>query len=101
MEPGKLSLFPVSIVSSGKIKEKKISNDLYDDFSKILKDAISNLNNIQKNADEKMIDFAKGDIENIHDVTIAVSKADISLSLAIEVRNRLLEAYREITRMQI
>ena len=101
MEPGKLSLFPVSIVSSGKIKEKKSSNDLYDDFSKILKDAISNLNNIQKNADEKMIDFAKGDIENIHDVTIAVSKADISLSLAIEVRNRLLEAYREITRMQI
>lgn len=101
MEPGKLSLFPVSIVNSGKIKEKKSSNDLYDDFSKILKDAISNLNNIQKNADEKMIDFAKGDIENIHDVTIAVSKADISLSLAIEVRNRLLEAYREITRMQI
>ena len=101
MESGKLSIFPVSIVSSGKIKEKKSSNDLYDDFSKILKDAISNLNNIQKNADEKMIDFAKGDIENIHDVTIAVSKADISLSLAIEVRNRLLEAYREITRMQI
>ena len=99
MELGNITLLPVSVGTSGKLTDKR--NDLRENFSEILKDAISNLNNLQKDADQKMIDFAKGDIQNIHDVTIAVSKADVALSLAIEIRNRLLEAYREITRMQI
>ncbi len=98
MELGNITLLPVS--SSGRISEKK-KNNFYENFSDVLKDAISNLNNLQKEADEKMVGFAKGEIKNIHDVTIAVSKADIALSLAIEIRNRILEAYREITRMQI
>ncbi len=95
-----ITLLPVSVGTSGKISEKK-KNTLYENFSDVLKDAINNLNSIQKEADEKMVAFAKGDIKSIHDVTIAVSKADIALSLAIEIRNRILEAYREITRMQI
>ncbi len=99
MELSNITLLPVSVGTSGKISDKK--NSLHENFSEVLKDAINNLNNLQKDADQKMIDFAKGDIQNIHDVSIAVSKADIALSLAIEIRNRLLEAYREITRMQI
>ena len=99
MELSNITLLPVSVGTSGKITDKK--SGLRENFSEILRDAISNLNNLQKEADQKMIDFAKGDIQNIHDVSIAVSKADIALSLAIEIRNRLLEAYREITRMQI
>ncbi len=96
---GTIPLLPV-IGTSGKLTEKK-DNKLYENFSEVLKDAINNLNSVQKNADQKMIDFAKGDIQSIHEVSIAVSKADIALSLAIEIRNRILEAYREITRMQI
>ncbi len=99
MELSNITLLPVSVGTSGKIIDKK--SGLRENFSEILKDALNNLNNLQKEADQKMIDFAKGDIQNIHDVSIAVSKADIALSLAIEIRNRLLEAYREITRMQI
>ncbi len=99
MELGNITLLPIGVNTSGKIVEKK--KNIYENFSDVLKDAISNLNTLQKDADQKMVDFAKGEIENIHDVTIAVSKADIALSLAIEIRNRILEAYREITRMQI
>ncbi len=95
-----ITLLPVSVGTSGRVSEKK-KNALYENFGDILKDAINNLNNIQKEADEKMVAFAKGEIKSIHDVTISVSKADIALSLAIEIRNRILEAYREITRMQI
>lgn len=101
MNLGSLSLIPVGFKSDKIMGKLKSKNALADNFSNILKDSIDNLNNLQKEADKKIIDFAKGDVKSIHDVTIAVSKADIALSLAIEIRNRVLEAYKEITRMQI
>jgi len=46
-------------------------------------------------------DFAQGKISNIHEVIIEAEKASIALRLTVEVRNRIVEAYREIMRMQI
>lgn len=63
--------------------------------------------NLQKVSDyqiesEKMDTlFALGEIDNIHDVTIAGMKADLTISLAVEVTNKVLAAYNEIMRLQL
>ncbi len=71
------------------------------DFSKVLKEALDKVNNLQKNAEKAADDFAAGKISNIHEVIIEAEKASVALKLTVEVRNRIVEAYREIMRMQI
>ncbi len=71
------------------------------DFAQVLKEAIDKVNDLQKGAEKMADDFAAGKISNIHDVIIEAEKASIALRLTVEVRNRIVEAYREIMRMQI
>jgi len=71
------------------------------DFSEILKEALEKVNEMQKKAEKMADDFATGKISNIHEVIIEAEKASIALRLTLEVRNRIVEAYREIMRMQL
>jgi flagellar hook-basal body complex protein FliE len=52
-------------------------------------------------ADQAILDLATGKTENIHEVMLAVTKADLSFRTILQVRNRLTEAYQEITRMAV
>ena len=69
-------------------------------FADTLKDAVQNVNAAQKEADVKMQDLATGKTQNIHDVMLSAEKADISLKLMVQVRNKIVEAYQEIMKMQ-
>lgn len=71
------------------------------DFAKMLSDAVEKVNSLQKNADQMANDFALGKISNIHDVIIEAEKASVALKLTTEVRDKIIEAYREIMRMQL
>src|SRR6056297_216460 len=71
------------------------------DFQKILNDAIKNVNVQQKDAIQAEDDFAAGKISNIHDVIIRAEKAAMSLTMTMEVRNKIVDAYKEIMRMQL
>jgi flagellar hook-basal body complex protein FliE len=71
------------------------------DFAEILKEAFDKVNQVQKNAEQMASDFALGKISNIHEVIIEAEKATIALRLTTEVRNKIVEAYREIMRMQL
>ncbi len=77
--------------------QSKSSNS---EFSKILSDALQSVNEQQKNVEQMSDDFAKGKISNIHELVVEAEKASISLRLTVEVRNRIVDAYREIMRMQ-
>lgn len=81
---------------SGKTQKKNENN-----FSETLKEALEKVNDIQKKAEKAADDFAQGRISNIHEVIIEAEKASIALRLTVEVRNRIVEAYRDIMRMQI
>ncbi len=70
-------------------------------FKELLKKAIDNVNDLQKQAEKLSNEFAEGKVSNIHEVIIAAEKAAISLRLTVEVRNRIVESFREIMRMQI
>jgi flagellar hook-basal body complex protein FliE len=70
-------------------------------FADTLKDAVQNVNEQQKIADVKMQEIATGKNHNIPEVMIAAEKADISLRLMVQVRNKIIEAYQEIMKMQV
>ena len=70
-------------------------------FGQILKNAIEQVNNSQVEADQLVQRLAKGEAVQLHDVMIASQKASITLNLALEVRNKVVEAYQEMMRMQI
>ncbi len=70
-------------------------------FGKMIDHLLRDANSQQVQADQTVRQFAMGESDNLHDVMLAVAKADLSFRLVLEVRNRLVEAYQEIMRMQI
>jgi flagellar hook-basal body complex protein FliE len=70
-------------------------------FADTLKSAIQDVNQAQQVADVKMQEIATGKNHNIPEVMIAAEKADISLKLMVQVRNKIIEAYQEIMKMQV
>ncbi|AQS59825.1 flagellar hook-basal body complex protein FliE [Desulforamulus ferrireducens] len=70
-------------------------------FGEVLNKAINHLNQTQIQADKAMQDFLVGDIQDIHQVTIPMQEAKLTMQLAVEVRNKIVEAYQEISRMQL
>lgn len=77
------------------------ANQAADSFASSLKDAVSAVNQAQKDADIKMQELATGKNQNIHETMIAAEKADISLRLMVQVRNKVIEAYQEVMKMQV
>jgi len=70
-------------------------------FAETLKDAVASVNTAQKDSDTKMEQLATGKNHNVAEVMIAAEKADISLKLLVSVRNKIIEAYQEIMKMQV
>jgi flagellar hook-basal body complex protein FliE len=73
-------------------------------FKALFNAAMSNIegtNSLTKKADQMSIDFAVGKIDNIADVMIAQEKASIALQFTVQLRNKLLDAYNEIMRIQL
>jgi len=70
-------------------------------FKDLVNDYLSETNDVQLEAGEAIQKMAAGDVENIHDVMIAVEKGRLSLELVMEIRSKLLDAYRELMRMQM
>lgn len=70
-------------------------------FADTLKQAVQQTNTLQKDADKKMQELATGKTNNIPDVMIAAEKADIALRLMVQVRNKVIDAYQEIMKMQV
>lgn len=73
-------------------------------FDKILSSAIDNINttnSLLSDAENEEISFAMGESENTHDLMIALQKASTALQYTVAVRDKFLEAYKEIMNMQI
>ena len=70
-------------------------------FSEVLSDALSQVNQFQLEADRQSMLLATGQASEIHSVMIAAEKAELALELTLQLRNKALEAYQEIMRMQV
>lgn len=70
-------------------------------FGEILREQIAEVNSLQTDADQAIGDLVTGRSDDIHGTMIALQKADVSFRLLMAVRNKLLDAYEEVMRMQI
>jgi flagellar hook-basal body complex protein FliE len=70
-------------------------------FANELTKALDSLNETQHNAEAQSVKLALGEVEELHEMTVAMEQAKLSLQLAVQVRNKLVEAYQEIARMQV
>lgn len=98
-------------VSSGAIKEAAKTAPTnrpmtYADngFDSLLHTAIDNLsttNSYLSDAENEEIKWALGETENTHDLSIALQKASTALQYTVSIRDKLLEAYKELIQMQV
>ena len=72
-----------------------------DSFGKILTNKIEEINQLKLDADDAIEKVEFSDSGSIHEAIIAMEKASISFKTMLEVRNKMLEAYQEVMRMQV
>jgi flagellar hook-basal body complex protein FliE len=70
-------------------------------FGETLERAMADVNALQNEAGKAVEKMVVGETVDLHEVMVAVEKAKTSFDLLMEIRNKALEAYREIMRMQV
>ena len=95
------SITPTSLESTPNISSGDGAQKAGSDFSKFLTDALSQVDALQKNADAASLQLATGQVDDLSSVMVALEKASLSLSLTIATRDKVLDAYNQVMRMQI
>lgn len=70
-------------------------------FAATLRDAVAEVAHTQQSAETAAEQFASGRTSDVAGTMIAVERASVTLQLMLQIRNRLLEAYQEIQRLQV
>jgi len=84
----------LSKVSPTRAKQKQTET-----FNDVIKGAIARVNQSEKKADKSVVELLQGKAD-IHETMIALQEADISMRLVLAIRNKVIEAYKEIIHMQ-
>jgi flagellar hook-basal body complex protein FliE len=71
------------------------------DFGSALKQAVGALGELSGKADASSLALAKGDPIDIHEVMLNTEQASLGFSMALQVRNKLIDAYQEVMRMNV
>lgn len=79
----------------------KTNNEKSNNFSEILKESLDGLNEKQVNSDNITNDFISGKDVEVHEMILATEEAKMSLQLAIQVRNKVVDAIKELNGMQL
>jgi flagellar hook-basal body complex protein FliE len=72
-----------------------------DAFSNILTSTIDNLQGLQSQANDSAQKFMTGENDEIHDIALAGQQAELSFEFGLQVRNKVVNAYQEIMKMQL
>lgn len=83
------------------INREAVDNEGGISFSDTLKGAIESVNQISHEADVQMQKLATGETKNVAEVMIAAEKANVAVKLFTQVRNKIIDAYQEIMKMQV
>ena len=77
------------------------SNTATGTFGKVVQRFIDDTNAQQLNADLQVERLATGQSDSVHETMLALTKADLSMRVFMEVRNKVIDAYQEVMRMQL
>ena len=70
-------------------------------FANHLTSALNEVNDIQKKSEHAIADLATGQVKDLHQAALAIGKAETSMKLMLEIRNKAISAYKEIGRTQV
>lgn len=90
---------PSEAIFNNNLENNKQSNGV--SFDSFFKDSLEKVNDKQVIADDLTKKFVSGEDVDINDVMLAGEEAKISLQLAVQIRNKVVEAVQELTRMQL
>ena len=95
------SLSPLSSSNIMKVNTTaEKDNNITSSFGDYLNNAISQVNDLQQQSVVSGEKLATGEADDLHQVMIATEKADLAFQLTVQIRNKVLDAYQEIMRMQ-
>ena len=92
-------LSPISPITPG--SRSSASTGAGADFGATLKQAVGALNQLGSQADASSLALAKGNPIDIHEVMLNAEQASLGFSMAVHVRNKLVDAYSEVMRMSV
>jgi flagellar hook-basal body complex protein FliE len=99
MQVAALQMTPVSMSAESHIGAE--NQEQVKSFGEYLGDALKKTNELELKSDHMNEALAAGKIDDVSQVVIASEKADMAMQLTLQVRNRVVEAYQEIMRMQV
>ncbi len=89
------------------IQEKLLQNPIQENkeadvsFGTMLKEKLQEVNDLQIRAEESSAAFIRGEDISVHEVMLNTEEAKLSLQFAVQIRNKMIEAYQEINRLQL
>jgi flagellar hook-basal body complex protein FliE len=105
ISPLALSAYKNAMSQSGAI-ESKVSRSLTkpaspsEGFGKMLTDSMKTVNDMQNTKSDMVESFASGQTQNVHELMINLQKAGLAMQMTTAVRGKVLDAYRELVKMQ-
>ena len=69
-------------------------------FANTLQDSLSSVNELQSEKRNMITSFASGETQNVHELMISLQKAGLAMSMTSAVRNKVMEAYKELSHLQ-
>lgn len=78
-----------------------VTSQVETSFGDMLSSMVAQTNQLQQQADQAIEQLHAGDEQSLHDAMISMEKADISLRYMVQVRNKAIDAYQEVMRMQV
>lgn len=82
-------------------KASKSSSNASEGFFNLLKEGIAEVNQTVKSSEKSSMDLASGKSSNIHETMLSVAKAEIGFNMLVQLRNKAIEAYQDVMRMQV
>ncbi len=96
-----LAVQPDNIIQTLTGRNSNIEDTAKNSFGDVLKEMVSEVNKTQIEADEAIARVELDNSASIHEAIIALEKANISFRAMMQVRNKIVDAYQEIMRMQV
>jgi flagellar hook-basal body complex protein FliE len=81
--------------------DNKISNNSGLNFGDMLKKEIDSTNEVMENSQKAQVDIATGTVKDLAKANIAIEKADLKMQMMLEVRNKAINAYKELSKIQV
>lgn len=89
-----------SVVSAASHALVPATSEAGGSFASTLNAAVQQVNNLQTTAEQKVTNLIAGNGEDVHAATLSVEKASLAFDLMLQVRNKVVSAYQEISRLQ-